>query len=424
MSYRDIRNFIEMMKSLGFTRHISMENFRTPNFPLVAEILVWLVKQYDPSEEIPLDIETESERVMLVRSVAHFMAVKVQIKLNTKLVYQADGYAVREMLKAAAPLYSSLQENIGKVTERVSDYIPEEEDLSTKMEELKQARLLATEITTQGATIYDLLSREVEMREIRKEAVNNPLEIAEVETIVRKGMEKLQKETINLKQQMENVTVSEASLDSKIEKKRLELERSQKRLQTLKKVRPPFMEEFERLEVDLRRLYEEFLVRFRCLAYLEQQQEDTEKAEQERMEERQAATKKLLEQFKQEETVLEGSGDVFSLGDGDIKEEGDEIGRLPGKASRVRIQTASRVMRKASAGVQQRRVFGSMSGPTGDDEDSLDSDSDLLLDGEGSELLGSEEEEEEEDIELGPDGLALVTNQRPKQTEQHSDDDF
>ena len=48
MSFRDMRNFTEMMRALGYPRLISMENFRQPNFSLVAEILAWLVKQYDP----------------------------------------------------------------------------------------------------------------------------------------------------------------------------------------------------------------------------------------------------------------------------------------------------------------------------------------------------------------------------------------
>lgn len=84
------------------------------------------------------------------------------------------------------------------------------------------------------------------------------------------------------------------------------------------------------------------------------------------------------------------------------------------------------VMRKASAaGQQTRRVFGSMNAPPDEEEDSgsLDSDSDLLLDGEGSELLGSEEEDEE--LELG---LDVAVNKDKHSTsrlqQEHSDDDF
>lgn len=37
--------FCEMMRSLGYRRVISMENFRSPNFQLVAELLYWLLKR-------------------------------------------------------------------------------------------------------------------------------------------------------------------------------------------------------------------------------------------------------------------------------------------------------------------------------------------------------------------------------------------
>lgn len=72
----------------------------------------------------------------------------------------------------------------------------------------------------------------------------------------------------------------------RIERRRAELDRNQKRLQTLKKVRPAFMEEFEKLEVELRSLYDDYLQKFRYLAYLEHLHEDAVKAEQERFERR------------------------------------------------------------------------------------------------------------------------------------------
>lgn len=54
---------------------------------------------------------------------------------------------------------------------------------------------------------------------------------------MRQALETVKMEITNTKQLMENVSASEANLDSKIEKKQTELERNQKRLQTLKKVR-------------------------------------------------------------------------------------------------------------------------------------------------------------------------------------------
>ena len=38
-------------------------------------------------------------------------AIKANIKLNTKRLYQADGYAVKELLKITMLLYEALREN-------------------------------------------------------------------------------------------------------------------------------------------------------------------------------------------------------------------------------------------------------------------------------------------------------------------------
>ena len=50
-----------------------------------------------------------------------------------------------------------------------------------------------------------------------------------------------------------------------IGEKKVELDRNQKRLLTLKKVRPAFMDEYEKLEEELKRLYEEYIIKFRCM---------------------------------------------------------------------------------------------------------------------------------------------------------------
>lgn len=45
MSYRELRTFAEMMRALGYQRLVSVENFRKPNFELVASALYWMVKR-------------------------------------------------------------------------------------------------------------------------------------------------------------------------------------------------------------------------------------------------------------------------------------------------------------------------------------------------------------------------------------------
>lgn len=105
-----VTDFTEMMRALGYPRLISMENFRKPNFTLVAEILIWLVKRYgwynvcfcvtlcflppllfdfivvffclpplfpsyEPQMDIPTDVDTEADRVFFIKAVAQFMVM-------------------------------------------------------------------------------------------------------------------------------------------------------------------------------------------------------------------------------------------------------------------------------------------------------------------------------------------------------------
>jgi hypothetical protein len=44
------------MSALSF---FYLENFRQPNFPLVAEMLIWLVKRFEPSADLPTEVDTE-----------------------------------------------------------------------------------------------------------------------------------------------------------------------------------------------------------------------------------------------------------------------------------------------------------------------------------------------------------------------------
>jgi hypothetical protein len=78
MSYRELRNFKEIMCALGYPRLISIENFKVPHFELVADILVWLCHRYDKNMEVLDEIRTEHDRVAFLKSVAEQLLVKVR----------------------------------------------------------------------------------------------------------------------------------------------------------------------------------------------------------------------------------------------------------------------------------------------------------------------------------------------------------
>ncbi|CAH1794146.1 unnamed protein product [Owenia fusiformis] len=327
MSYRDLRNFTEMMRALGYTRLISMENFRSPNFPLVAEVLIWLVKRYDPNADIPSDTDTEQDRVIFIKSVAQFMATKAHIKLNTKKLYQADGYAVKELLKVTSVLYSAMKTNIGGEVTNDEDDTPITFDISSRIGDLKDSRRLATEITRKGASLYDLLGKEVDLREARSTVIARQLEINEVEKGIINSVKAVENDITKTNTNLENVASDEANLEAKIEKRKGELERNQKRLATLQSVRPAYQDELERYEEELGGIYATYLEKFRNLTYLEQQLEEYNKVEQDKLEETEMSLRKMADKIKNEEqrlqVQLEDEDEFEGLIDEDVEVDSD-----------------------------------------------------------------------------------------------------
>lgn len=210
MSYKDIKNFCEMARVLGYPRLISVENFRQPNFQLLAELLKWLVKRYDPQADIPTDIDTESDRILFIKSVAQFMATKAHIKLNTKKLYQADGYVVKELLKMTSVLYNALKLNQNdNQEENINSNLSMTFDISSQIGDLRRARELASEITSKGASIYDLLGREVDLRDMRTYTINRNLEISDVEKGIRDAIKACQRDGEKTATMLDNIHLDE-----------------------------------------------------------------------------------------------------------------------------------------------------------------------------------------------------------------------
>ena len=349
-----------------------MENFRQPNFPLVAEILTWLIHRYEPSADISTDVETEQDRVIFVKSAAQLMATKAHVKLNTRKLYGADGYAVKELLKITSLLYSAIRSN-EDTSDNYQDVDTGTTELSNKTTDLKACRQLASEITSKGAKLYDLLGQEVELREARRIAVSRSVDIDEIEKGIEQSTESVNNEVHRINQRIDNLASDEANLEVKIEKKKQELERNRKRLQSLANVRPAFMDEYERLETELQRQYELYVEKFRNLTYLEQQLEDQKRVEQDRLEEHEDTLRKVKIQMQEENQK--------TLHDNLLQDEMiglDELSRQ-----------------------EEPRIIGTM---TGEDIDSDDGSVSLSS---GSGHLGEVLNEEEDEDDLEPSGIEI-----------------
>ncbi|KAJ3022473.1 UNVERIFIED_CONTAM: Clusterin-associated protein 1 [Siphonaria sp. JEL0065] len=234
MSFRELRSFTEKMRALGYPRMISMDSFRQCNFDAVADILLWLVRHYDPSFEVLDDTETEQDRVIFIKTIAMFMASKANIKLNTRKLYTADGYAVKELFKIASVLYDASRAHKNEDFDAI---VQPPLDISSKLAQLKSCRTLAVSITEQGSKLYDSLKLELELRDVRQQVISRPFDLRSMEVAVSGAVEALKLQISETRSAMEGLSADETNLVAKIEKRRTELERAEKRLKSLQGVR-------------------------------------------------------------------------------------------------------------------------------------------------------------------------------------------
>mmetsp|Transcript_13386 Transcript_13386/g.35968 ORF Transcript_13386/g.35968 Transcript_13386/m.35968 type:complete len:429 (-) Transcript_13386:101-1387(-) len=313
MSFRELRQFCEIMRSLGYHRIVSMENFRRPNFQLVADVCDWLLHRFEPHCNIPDDISTEAHRVDFIKAVCQKALERTGTKLNARKLYGADGRAVQEMLKLAVVLYDA-QLSVARGEGNRDDICDDSPALQSKLSEVVNARAVCSDIIESGAGLFDLLQKEHDTSKDREKALrfldgisrnlDSNTEHAAVEAAV-SGMLSSHGERLSQVQKMtEELQSDERVLDQKIRKKRQELDRCAKRLANLSNVRPAFMDEYETLEQEFERYYEQYVGRFRNLDYLEHEVDALNKEETERMEENDRRLKRMQKRLRDEEWQL------------------------------------------------------------------------------------------------------------------------
>eukprot|EP00746_Dinoflagellata_sp_MGD_P005070 gnl/MRDRNA2_/MRDRNA2_109814_c0_seq1.p1 gnl/MRDRNA2_/MRDRNA2_109814_c0~~gnl/MRDRNA2_/MRDRNA2_109814_c0_seq1.p1 ORF type:complete len:413 (+),score=123.29 gnl/MRDRNA2_/MRDRNA2_109814_c0_seq1:128-1366(+) len=342
MSFRELRNFAEALRSLGYPRLVSMENFRTPNFELVADVLDWLIHRFDPSSLMDDDISTEAKRVAFLKSAVERVVLKVGVRMNPRKLYQADGYAVKELLKLADKLSEAQRSTVGEATE-----FDETFTLNSKLQDLKSTRSLCSQIVESGANLHDLLTHEPGLQKDREKAIafldgisrnlGSNSEIEALERAVGGVLGSCKSQLDQKKAMMQELEKDERGLQGKIKKKRQELERQRKRLDQLTSVRPAFMDEYEQLEAELEKQYDQYVGRFRNLDYLEYEVDRFNKAEEEKMEEEKRALKKMQKRLRDEEwKMLRGEeeyDDQPPKGKNSKKSKPDTNGAGPGSAA-------------------------------------------------------------------------------------------
>ena len=319
MSYRELRNFCEIMRSLNYPRTVSMENFRVANFKLTAEIIFWLVKRFNPRFKLSDNIEDERARVEFITTACKFFYQNLKVQLNPKKLYAADGHAVQELLKVAQILYDAK-----KTVENEKDFsYGQELDISSKKNDLNQMKNISGEIVDLGLNLLDLLDKEKGLKQSRDDAIayldsiSKDYDSSKGEEIEKKimgilsgqeeALEKLDLHVNELKQK-------ENELNQELQVKKVELERAEKRLESLQHATPSHQNELMQYENDLSVIYKMYVEKIRNQAYLENRLQNFQKYE----ENSQNSLKGIIERNK------EGGKKIFSVGDGVEIQQGEE----------------------------------------------------------------------------------------------------
>ena len=424
MSYRELRNFKEIMCTLGYPRLISIENFKLPHFELVADILIWLCHRYDKNLEILDEIRTEHDRVAFLKSVAEQLLVKARVKLNLKNLYSSNGFAVRELLKVATLLHDAHRNATAEDADENDNTLPADIGPGHKFSDIKLTRSLSADITKYGSRLHELLGSHAEAKEGAARALGKNFDVDSLQRQLLQMNSQVAEQTESLRSMLANLQGDEASMQQRIDKKKSELDRHEKRFASLKAVRPAFMDEYERLEMELSAHYSMYVQAWRNLSYLESELDEINANEEDRIAENDRQLKLMQRRLRDEELrVLRGQTKV----DERALDEALMAGRDDASRGKTMKRPGAASVRRDGRGGggedddtfadgRGGNLYGGMT-PMGDDDDD-DSDDFGDEDAEGGE--GSEMEGEDASSE----GQVEFTHEADDDDDDLSGDDF
>ncbi|XP_053638096.2 clusterin-associated protein 1 isoform X2 [Cherax quadricarinatus] len=277
MSFREIRNLVEHLRVLGFPRMVSLENFSLPNFQLVSEILAWAVTTVDSDHDLNINIESEHDRVIMVRFAAMFFYTKLGVHLNTLKLYAADKLAVRELLKITTCVYKAAESALLSTPDDHHHCLPQESSPVVSVKELREVRQLASSIIMDAASLCDSLKQDEDNKMKRLSALDKAFDLDFLEASVIAALHALASTVADIKEASQALVKEGEEIVEKIRKKRESLTRNEKRLETLLKIKPAWQTEFEEEEAELRAVWDEYITKHKSLAYLEEELQQLEK---------------------------------------------------------------------------------------------------------------------------------------------------
>ena len=297
------KDFTETMRAIGYPRLISMENFSRPNFELVADILFWMIRRYDPSVEIHESIETESDRVKFIIDATKVPFLS-DIRLNRRSLYAANGLAVKELIKIANLLKKGI--------DLVDSYpgIGNFEDFKMPLSiraDIRDTRKLANDLTQIGSKIHAYVSKDNNNKScdnllMKLEHQSMDCVQKQVEVILDETKEEIER----TKKQASHLEADKREINDHIETSKQELARIIKRLESLGNIKPAFMDEYESLEAELKIHYDEYVIRYRNIMYLQDEVNQVRRREKDEKAIRMKEVAKLKKKWNEERSTFIG----------------------------------------------------------------------------------------------------------------------
>ena len=105
--------------------------------------------------------------------------------------------------------------------------------------EVRSIREIARELTQRGAALHELLGTEEQLRLARQSALSRNPDLKEIENHISRTVSAISGELQATEKQIQSLLLDQRTLDGKIEKKRQDLERYEKRLRSLQTVPLP-----------------------------------------------------------------------------------------------------------------------------------------------------------------------------------------
>merc|ERR1719453_2400480 len=280
--------------------------------------------------EVLDEIRTEHDRVAMLKSVAEQLLVKARVKLNLKNLYSSNGFAVRELLKVATMLYDAYR-NASADAEEGDETLPADIGPGHKFADVRLTRSLAADITKYGSRLHELLGQHADAKENAARALGKNFDVDYLQRQLHQMISQVTEQTDNLRDMLANLESDEQSLQQRIDKKKAELDRHEKRFASLKAVRPAFMDEYERLEVELSAHYSMYVQAWRNLSYLESELDEINATEEDRIAENDRQLKLMQRRLREEELrVLRGQTKVDERALDEALMAGRDDNRRPG----------------------------------------------------------------------------------------------